>query len=102
MIHQKLLDSVSEQLGQLMGGMSALPGQQELQQQIRSTLQSTFSRLDLVTRDEFDTQTAVLMRTREKLELLEKQVAAIEAQLAPAAQTAEETAPAAKDDSAEA
>lgn len=41
-------------------------------------LQQTLSRLDLVTREEFDAQQAVLLRTREKLEVLEKQVAALE------------------------
>jgi ubiquinone biosynthesis accessory factor UbiK len=37
-------------------------------------LQSTFQKLDLVTREEFDVQTAVLARTREKLEALEKRL----------------------------
>jgi BMFP domain-containing protein YqiC len=52
-----------------------------LQQQIKQMLQSSFSKLDLVTRDEFDAQAAVLSRTREKLEQLEAQVAALEARL---------------------
>jgi len=41
-------------------------------------LQSTFAKMDLVTREEFDVQTAVLARTREKLEKLEKQIAELE------------------------
>ena len=41
-------------------------------------LQSAFTRLDLVTREEFDTQTRVLARTREKLEQLEKTVTTLE------------------------
>jgi BMFP domain-containing protein YqiC len=41
-------------------------------------LQNTFAKLDLVTRDEFEAQQAVLMRTREKLEQLEQRLAALE------------------------
>jgi hypothetical protein len=43
---------------------------------------STFSKLDLVTREEFDAQRAVLMRSREKIEVLEAQLAKLEASLA--------------------
>jgi BMFP domain-containing protein YqiC len=41
-------------------------------------LQGTFAKLDLVTRDEFEAQQAVLMRTRDKLEQLEQRLAALE------------------------
>jgi len=44
-------------------------------------LQSTLSKLNLVTREEFDAQSAVLQRTREKLEALELRCAEIEQQL---------------------
>ena len=53
----------------------------EIQQKIRTAAQATFDKLDLVTRDEFDAQRAVLGRTREKLELVEKQLAELEARL---------------------
>ena len=49
---------------------------EELQQTFKSALQSGLSRLDLVTREEFDVQRAVLLRTREKLDALERAVAA--------------------------
>ena len=52
--------------------------QEELQQTFKSALQSGLSKLDLVTREEFDVQRAVLLRTREKLEALERAVAALE------------------------
>jgi BMFP domain-containing protein YqiC len=42
-------------------------------------LQNTLAKLDLVTREEFDVQTRVLARTREKLEALEKAIAELEA-----------------------
>lgn len=45
--------------------------------QLRAMLESAMRKLNLVSREEFDAQQAVLLRTREKLEALEKQVAAL-------------------------
>ena len=50
-------------------------GREELQQNFKSVLQAGLGKLDLVTREEFDVQRAVLARTREKLEALERQLA---------------------------
>jgi BMFP domain-containing protein YqiC len=59
-----------------------VPGAQalgeEVQMQIRSAMNSALQKMDLVTREEFDTQQAVLMRSREKLDALEKQIAELE------------------------
>lgn len=52
--------------------------QEDLEKNLRTALESGLSHLDLVTREEFDLQTAVLARTREKLERLEKIVAELE------------------------
>lgn len=52
---------------------------EELQATFKTTLQAGLGKLDLVTREEFDVQRAVLLRTREKLEALEKAVAELEA-----------------------
>lgn len=60
-------------------------GRDELQQNFKSVLQTGLARLDLVTREEFDVQRAVLLRTREKLEALQRTVAELEAQLGPGA-----------------
>lgn len=54
--------------------------QQDVEKNVHTLLQGAFARLDLVTREEFDTQSRVLARTREKLEQLEKTVAALEAE----------------------
>jgi hypothetical protein len=54
---------------------------QDLERNFRSVLQSTFAKLDLVTREEFDVQAGVLAKTRAKLEALEKQITDLEAQL---------------------
>ena len=50
----------------------------ELHQKIRAAAQATFDKLDIVTRDEFDAQRAVLARTRERLEKLEQQLTQLE------------------------
>jgi BMFP domain-containing protein YqiC len=50
----------------------------DLEGNFKAVLQSTLARLDLVTRQEFDVQAAVLRRTREKLEALEARLAAFE------------------------
>lgn len=50
--------------------------------QFKALLQSGFSKLDLVSREEFDSQMIVLARTRARLEALEAKMAEMEAQLA--------------------
>jgi BMFP domain-containing protein YqiC len=61
----------------------------ELQQNFKSVLQSGLGKLDLVTREEFEVQRAVLLRTRQKLDELQRTVAELEARTgAPDAPTA--------------
>ena len=50
-----------------------------MQQNFKSVLQAGLARLDLVTREEFEVQRAVLLKTREKLESLERSVCELEA-----------------------
>ncbi|MEM6161548.1 accessory factor UbiK family protein [Erwinia sp. P6884] len=50
----------------------------DVEKKIRQTLQSQLTRLDLVNREEFDVQTQVLLRTREKLATLEQRIAELE------------------------
>ncbi len=57
---------------------------EDIQENFKAVLQSGLAKLDLVTREEFEVQRAVLLRTREKLEALEAQVRQIEAQSQPA------------------
>lgn len=77
------LDDFSEQfirqLKEMAPGAAALS--EEMRQHMRSAALATFQKLELVTREEFDAQQAVLQRTREKLEALEKEVSALEKQL---------------------
>ncbi|MFM1956053.1 MAG: hypothetical protein RIR20_873 [Pseudomonadota bacterium] len=50
----------------------------DLDKNIHALLQSAFTKLALVSREEFDVQTEVLLRTREKLEALEKKLVELE------------------------
>ena len=54
----------------------------DLEKNLRALLASAFARLDLVTREEFDVQRQVLLRTREKIAQLEAQVSELEERLA--------------------
>lgn len=53
----------------------------DLEKNVKAMLQQGFSKLDLVTREEFDIQSQVLAKTRAKLEALEARVTELEAQL---------------------
>lgn len=55
--------------------------QEDIETNIRGGLENGLRKMNLIGREEFDIQNAVLMRTREKLEILEKIVANLEAQL---------------------
>jgi ubiquinone biosynthesis accessory factor UbiK len=57
----------------------------DIEKNVKALLQGGLARLDLVTREEFDTQARVLARTREKLEQLEARVAELEARFVPPA-----------------
>jgi hypothetical protein len=62
--------------------------QEDLNRSFRATLEAGLARLDLVTREEFDVQAAVLARSRAKLAALEKRVAALEGSAGHASGTA--------------
>jgi BMFP domain-containing protein YqiC len=79
-MNEKLLGDLSERLAQLAAGNPA----KDLERNIRAMLSSAFSRLDLVSREEYDVQAQVLARAREKLAALEARVAEIEARRTPA------------------
>ena len=73
----KQLDELADKLANLLP-KGVLDVQKDIEKNVRALLQSTFAKMDLVTREEFDVQSAVLARTREKLEQLEKQIAELE------------------------
>jgi ubiquinone biosynthesis accessory factor UbiK len=78
MIDLKTIDDLARRLSDLVPpGLKEARG--DLERNFRSTLQAGLGRLDLVTREEFEVQRAVLLRTREKVDALERALAAREA-----------------------
>jgi BMFP domain-containing protein YqiC len=74
---QKILSDVSQRLREVFANSPAA----DLEKNLRAMLTSLFTRLDLVTREEFDVQRQVLLRTREQLTRLEAQLAFLEQKL---------------------
>ena len=76
-IDPKIFDDLANKLAD-----SAPPGlkslQTDMERNFHAILQSTFNKLELVTREEFEVQAGVLARTRSKLDELQKQVDALE------------------------
>ena len=66
---------LAEQIRQLLPGGTPLPG--NFQEDVRAILSGMIARSELVTREEFDAQVAVLRRTRAKLDALERELAAL-------------------------
>jgi len=77
MLVPQQLDDLAQRLSDsLPKGLQAL--QEDIDRNLRASLAGGLAKLDLVTREEFDVQAAVLARTREKLERLEALVAELE------------------------
>jgi BMFP domain-containing protein YqiC len=71
-------------IDELMSAVSGILPQrpaEEISRNLRAALGGVLDRMDLVTREEFEVQQAVLLRSREKLEQLEKLVADLEKKL---------------------
>ena len=80
MIDANIIDEITKKLsGIVPSGVQEL--QQDVEKNIRAALQGGFSKLDLVTRDEFDIQNKVLVHSREKLDEMEKRIAELEKKL---------------------
>ena len=77
MVNVHTIDDLAQRLAALVPpGMKE--AREDLTRNFKSALQSGLRELDLVTREEFDVQRCVLLRTREKIEELEAQVANLE------------------------
>ncbi|MBA1445444.1 MAG: accessory factor UbiK family protein [Chromatiales bacterium] len=78
MLDPKFIDDLADRLaGSVPGGIQIL--QDDLKKNLRASLEAGLAKLDLVTREEFDVQSAVLIRTREKLDRLEAVIRELEA-----------------------
>src|SRR6266404_9728013 len=74
-VDTKLLDQLNRKVSDLIAATPA----KDIEKNLRALLSSVFSRLELVTREEFDVQQEVLRHTREKLKQMEARVAELEA-----------------------
>lgn len=74
MLDPKALEDISARLG----AMIAASPVADIEKNARALLSGFLSKLDLVSREEFDIQAQVLLRTREKLKALEERVARLE------------------------
>ena len=75
------IDALARRLARLLPPAGAREAGEDLLANIRGALRAGLRDLDLVTREEFDVQRAVLLRTREMVEALEKRVGELEATL---------------------
>jgi BMFP domain-containing protein YqiC len=75
MLDSKILDDVSARVA---AAFAASPAR-DAEKNLKAMVSGALAKLDLVTREEFDIQARVLLRTREKLEALEARVADLEA-----------------------
>ena len=74
MLKDKFFDEIA---GKISAAIAASPAK-DVEKNVRALMAGTFARLDLVTREEFDIQAQVLLRTREMLKALEERVARLE------------------------
>jgi hypothetical protein len=79
MLNTKAFDELAARVGQVIQNSPA----KDIEKNVKALLASGLSRLDVVPRAEFDVQAQVLLKTREKLEALEKRLAELEARVPP-------------------
>ena len=78
MLSQKLFDELSHKISETLAASPA----KDIEKNVRSLMGAAFTKMDLVTREEFDVQQEVLARTREQLAALETRLTELEATLA--------------------
>jgi BMFP domain-containing protein YqiC len=81
MIARETIEQLGQRIASLLDGDSHSL-RADVKKNLDALLRAAFERMDLVTREEFDIQQALLLRTRERLEALEAEVAELERQLA--------------------
>lgn len=82
MFNPKKLEEIAKQLSDSMpAGVKSFG--EEVDRKIKQVLQAQLGKLDMVSREEFDVQTHVLLRTREKLAEMEAKLVEFEKKLAP-------------------
>jgi hypothetical protein len=79
MLNTKAFDELAARVGQVIQNSPA----KDIEKNVKALLASGLARLDVVPRAEFDVQAQVLLKTREKLETLERRLAELEARFPP-------------------
>lgn len=74
MVNQKIFDELGAKIKDMIANSPA----RDVEKNLHAMMASLFARLDLVTREEFDVQSEVLARTREKLTRLEAKLSELE------------------------
>ena len=77
MIDNKTLDEMARKFTEMLPE-SVRNAQKDVEKNVKASLSGAFQRMDLVTREEFDVQVALLERTRERLGAMEERVTALE------------------------
>jgi ubiquinone biosynthesis accessory factor UbiK len=80
MLDRQFLDDLASRIAQLSPRAKELGG--ELRGDLKQLLQSSFSKLNILTREEFDAQVEAVKRAEQRIEILEKELAALEQELA--------------------
>lgn len=80
MVNKSFFDELSQQIARLLPAASALGD--DVKKNISAALQSSFQKMDLVTREEFEAQTRALQRAQEKMDAMELVIAELEKSLA--------------------
>ena len=75
MINTKIIDEIASKISQMLANSPAA----DIEKNLNALLRGIFTKLELVTREEFDVQTQVLQRARMQLDALEKKLAELEA-----------------------
>lgn len=75
MINTKIIDEIASKISQMLASTPAA----DIEKNLNALLRGMFTKLELVTREEFDVQTQVLQRARMQLDALEKKLAELEA-----------------------
>jgi BMFP domain-containing protein YqiC len=79
MLKDKLFDEIANKISDVIAASPA----KDVEKNVRAMMASAFTKLDLVTREEFEIQQDVLVKTREKLAELENRIALLEKTVAP-------------------
>jgi len=79
MLKDKLFDEIANKISDVIAASPA----KDVEKNVRAMMASAFTKLDLVTREEFDIQQEVLVKTREKLVDLENRIALLEKNTGP-------------------